>query len=73
MDGLTAGRIVHFVELGYPAQRSPDCQAAIVTDVIGDISANLHVFDFDGNGGSGHSAEYDEGKAAGTWHWPERA
>jgi hypothetical protein len=83
----TVGRIVHYVSHGTPVREdgtqayAPKCRAAIVTEVIenpkdsteenwvGLVALNptgmfFHSF-MDGG------CEYSEGKAGGTWHWPE--
>jgi hypothetical protein len=70
MDGLTVGRMVHFV---FEKQH----RAAVITHVWGDNgTVNLHVFR-DGSYPFGPetptSVQYDEGKAENTWHWIEKA
>lgn len=70
------GRVVHYTSYGTPGgEYGKECRAAIVTEVVQEddepLSVGLAVFNptgvfFDDFVG------YDEGKAGGTWHWPER-
>lgn len=71
-DRPSIGRIVHFVNAGHSlGTYSSTCRAAVVTDLKDDVTVTLAVFHprgqafYDG-------ITYDEGKAGGTWHWPER-
>lgn len=66
------GRIVHYVTAGHSlGTSSSTCRAAIVTDVKNDKEIAAAVFS-----GKGmwfyENLTLDEGKAGGTWHWPER-
>lgn len=84
MQGLTEGRIVHFV---LPDGRSKgQHRPAIVVKVWSDECVNLTVFtdhanDYDNtenpNGELGvmwaTSVNFDENKSEGTWHWIEQA
>lgn len=82
MEGLTEGRIVHYV---LPDGRSAgEHRPALVVKVWNqDGTANLHVFtDFtndysapEGETGTlwATSVPYSEGKEPRTWHWIERA
>lgn len=76
MNGLTEGRIVHYVS--YNGKH----QAAIVTGTYtaGAETADLTVFwnieDAKGDKTGGVSfhfrVQHDESGTPGTWHWPER-
>ncbi len=62
---------VHYVSMGHSlGTYSSTCRAAIVTDVKNENTVSLAVFS-----GKGlwfyEDVTYDEGKAGGTWHWPE--
>ena len=81
LDGLTEGRIVHYVLSEGP--RQDEHRPAIIVRVCdttqGTGMCNLQVFN-DGNNdvqpGAAHwvgSAYYDENKTPGTWHWVEKA
>lgn len=81
MEGLTVGRMVHYVEAN--VDRTAPHRAAIVTEVVDDAER------VDGQAGDGLVAltvfapddepcnvyaRYDEtGTRELTWHWPERA
>jgi hypothetical protein len=71
-DKPTVGRILHYVSLGHSlGTYSSTCRAAVVTDVKDAETVSLAVFS--GRGVFFYEAiTHDEGKAAGTWHWPER-
>jgi hypothetical protein len=86
MDGLTEGRIVHYVLLG--GDMAGEHRPAIVVKVWRDIAQymqegriNLQVFtDFSNDGKdyeSGRywatSVPYSEEPKPGTWHWIEKA
>jgi hypothetical protein len=74
MDGVTAGRIVHYVAY------NKRCLAAIVIGVNEDQSADIVLFtnlenvNGDKNFGLQFHQEIhgSENKEPGTWHWPER-
>ena len=67
MDGLTVGRIVHYVE-------GDRCLAAIVAHVHNqDGVVNLGLFAQNGSWIGRASVYHDEQKISGSWHWPERA
>ena len=74
MDGLTEGRIVHYV----PSGGFNSHRAAVVTHIWSQATGcvNLHVFP-DGSYGIPNteptSILYDEAGAPGTWHWIEKA
>ena len=71
----SAGRVVHYVPDEHSAVLTDRCQAAIVTAApSADEAAVLTVFP---PGEfllvlSGPVPHDEEGKAPGTWHWPER-
>jgi hypothetical protein len=69
----SVGRGVHYVSAGHSlGTYSSTCRAAIVTDVQSDTEISVAVFS--GKGLYFYEAiELDEGKAGGTWHWPETA
>lgn len=73
MEGLTEGRIVHFVA------DSNVHRAAIVVNVVSRESGLVDLFVFsmpqDGRGGffMYPSTPYDESKNLDTWHWIEKA
>lgn len=83
MQGLTEGRMVHFVlaDGNHPGEHRP----AIVVNAWGgsphEGRVNLHVFTDFGNDGKQYenggfwatSAPYSEDKLPGTWHWIEQA
>lgn len=75
----TIGRIVHFItDVYHDGEGNPVIteRPAIVTEVHEEEGGLVSVVVF-GNALMGASvpkfAEYDESKAYGTWHWPERA
>jgi hypothetical protein len=68
VDGLAIGRIVHYV----PAAPEGVCNAALVTEFVQDGTASLSVFCPYGVTFQ-RLIPHNEGKLAGTWHWPERA
>ncbi len=73
----TVGRVVHYVSAGSADGRYPSvCRAADVTEVDGEQlglmvknPTGIHFRPIEADGGP----KYDENKAPGTWHWPERA
>lgn len=71
-DKPTVVRAVHYVSAGHSlGVYNSTCRAAMVTDVKDDTTVSVTVF-------APHGVffyedvTYDEGKAGGTWHWPER-
>lgn len=85
MEGLTAGRIVHYV---MNDGHKPDHRAAIVINTrprkaASEEEVNLVVFSrghAEDMQGDNHGASrifdnvpYDENQSRGTWHWIERA
>jgi len=75
MEGLTVGRIVHYVAYGTPGGEYPAGvhRAAIVAEVKNpDGLCTLAVFN--PTGIHWNTVPYDEAtKSPGTWHWVERA
>ncbi len=67
------GRIVHCVSYGSPGGELPaqECRAAIVTEVETNEYVGLAVYNPTGLWFN-RRVRYDEGRAPGTWHWPER-
>lgn len=76
MDGITEGRIVHYVAYngrhlaaiitGYSVDKPGNCNLAVFTDmanVNGDQSGGVQ-FHF--------NVHHDETPTPGRWHWPER-
>lgn len=68
----TVVHAVHYVSAGHSlGTYSSTCRAAIVTDVKDATTISVAVF-------AQHgiffydNITYDDGKAGGTWHWPER-
>lgn len=63
---------VHYVSAGHSlGTYSSTCRAAIVTDVKEDNVLSLAVFSARGILFHEEIA-HDDGKAGGTWHWPEQ-
>ncbi len=87
MEGLTEGRIVHYVPFEHEVNPSFHHLAAIVTQVFSPASnaegvANLTVFPDWSNDGASYLTQpmfwatsrlYSAEPTPGTWHWPERA
>ena len=83
MDTPTVGRIVRYV-LPPGGEFAGQDRAAIVTGVFNDYLCNLTVFYDQPNDvvgeqrddtqmvGRAWSCQFNEEKAPGTWHWPER-
>lgn len=76
MDGLTVGRMVHYVAYGTPGGEFPagKHRAAIVTETYGAATAvGLCILNPTGVFFA-QSVPYDEtGTEPGTWHWIEKA
>lgn len=86
MDGVTEGRIVHYVLS--EGNSIGEHRAAIIVNAWADLPqyqsdgrVNLHVFpDFGNDGEAFNSGDYwatsvvndEETKAPGTWHWIEK-
>lgn len=71
MEGLIAGRIVHF-----NSSTDETHLAAIVVDVLEPVSGLVNLFAFDKSGahpGAAQRVPYDADGGRWTWHWIERA
>jgi hypothetical protein len=83
----SVGRIVHYVSVGTPGgEYASECRAAIVTAVgtllgyqpgRGEVDSEAEVVDLAVLNPTGlffnqGVPEDQDGKAGGTWHWPER-
>jgi hypothetical protein len=74
------GRVVHYVSFGTPkGEFSSQCRAATVTEVdaLGNVGLAVLIptgLFFHPIGHEDGPVRHDEdGKAGGTWHWPEGA
>lgn len=70
----SVGRIVHYVSYGTPGgEYTSECRAAVVThtDPKGD-TVDLAVLNPTGMFFNRALLHDEDGKAGGTWHWPER-
>ena len=70
------GCIVHYVSYGTPGgEYTSECRAAVITEVQGDpaVSAGLCVLNPTGQFFSRAVPHDEDGRAGGTWHWPEPA
>lgn len=84
MEGVTVGRVVHYVPREEESKYPNECRAGIITKVWSDDGVvQLSVF-MDGSNDSPDyaypknvvwrtSIRYSESNEHGTWHWPERA
>jgi hypothetical protein len=79
----SVGRIVHYVSHGTPPRAdgsqayTSQCRAAIITEVRGEANetgqcVGLCVLNPTGQFFDPHICQDEDGKAGGTWHWPER-
>lgn len=78
----SVGRVVHYVAYGTPGGEFPSgvCRAAVITEVgipLGgsepDPDGRCSIFVMNPSGVFfNQGIKHDEGKAPGTWHWPER-
>lgn len=74
----TIGRIVHYVSYGTPGgEYTSECRAAVVTEVrYPDLddpqTVGLCVLNPTGMFFNRTTPHDEDGKAGGTWHWPER-
>lgn len=76
----SVSRVVHYVSYGTPGgEYTSECRAAVVTALdtpagVDDSTperVSLAVLNPEGFFFN-REVPYDEGKAGGTWHWPER-
>ncbi len=81
MPTPSVGRIVHYVSYGTPGgEYTSECRAAVVTEVkdaklTGGYPGQfvgLAVLNPTGIFLNGGIPSDEDGKAGGTWHWPER-
>lgn len=71
----SCGRIVHYVAFGTPGgeYKPGQCRPAIVTEVNDIATENIKATIFQTEGAfTKQSLPHDEGRAPGTWHWPEQ-
>jgi hypothetical protein len=71
----SVGRVVHYVSYGTPdGKYRQQCRAAVVAEVYGGDETAVALCVMNPTGLFFNTAvEHDEdGKAGGTWHWPER-
>ncbi len=77
MEGLTVGRMVHYVAYGTPGGEYPAGahRAAIVVDMdTKNVGGFCTLAVFNPTGIHWNGAYYDEAtKKPGTWHWIEKA
>ena len=75
MEGLTVGRIVHYVAYGTPGGEYPAGahRAALVTEVLDADNGVCTLAVFNPTGIHWNRAIYSDTAAPGTWHWIERA
>lgn len=71
MDGLTVGRVVHYVEGHFPGNHL----AALVAYVWNKDDGLINLGGVDSNGEPFRktSVRFSEGAEPNTWHWIERA
>lgn len=68
----SVGRVVHYKSYGTPGgEYGAECRAAIVTEAEGE-TIGLFVANPTGLFLNQNVAHDEDGKAGGTWHWPER-
>jgi hypothetical protein len=76
MPRPSIGCVVHYVSYGTPGgEYTSECRAAIVTATdryIGVDRLDLAVLNPTGLFFNQNVPEDQDGKAGGTWHWPER-
>lgn len=69
----SVGRIVHYVSYGTPGgEYASECRAAIITFVANAEMGMVNLAVLNPTGLFFNPCSYDEDKAGGTWHWPER-
>lgn len=76
MDGLTVGRIVHYVAYGTPGgeYQAGAHRAAIVAEVKDPAMGVCTLVVFNPTGIHWTTVQYaDSATVPGTWHWPEKA
>lgn len=67
-------RMVHYVSYGTPGgEYTSQCRAAVIAGVRHEWSTTVDLVVFNPTGlFFNDGCLYDEDKAGGTWHWPER-
>ena len=75
MDGLTVGRIVHYVAYGTPGgeYQAGAHRAAIVAEIKEAESGTCVLTIFNPTGLHWNTAPFSQEPKPGTWHWPEKA
>lgn len=69
----SVGRIVHYRSYGTPGgEYTSECRAAVVTETDTSDTVGLAVLNPTGMFFNRTIAHDEDGKAGGTWHWPER-
>jgi hypothetical protein len=69
----SVGRVVHYVSYGTPGgEYTSQCRAAIVTETDTSDTVGLAVLNPTGTFFNRTVVHDEDGKAGGTWHWPER-
>lgn len=73
-QAVSVGRVVHYVAYGTPKGEFPSnvCRAAIVSQVGEGDRAGVVVLNPTGLFFNVDIPHDEEGKAPGSWHWPER-
>ncbi len=74
MPRPSVGRVVHYVSYGTPGgEYTSECRAAIITEVHHSPEVvGLAVLNPTGMFFNRHIEQDEDGKAGGSWHWPER-
>jgi hypothetical protein len=73
MSKPSVGRVVHYVSYGTPGgEYLSECRAAIVTETNTSDTVGLAVMNPTGMFFNRTIVHDEDGKAGGTWHWPER-
>lgn len=75
VDGLTVGRMVHYVAYGTPGGEWAvgAHRAAIVAEVKNGVTGLCVLMVINPTGAHWNTAAYSEQPKPGTWHWIERA
>jgi hypothetical protein len=75
MDGLTVGRMVHYVAYGTPKgeYEAGAHRAAVVAEVFDKEAGIVKLAIFNPTGIHWNESTYSEEKTPGTWHWIEKA
>ncbi len=75
MDGLTVGRMVHYVAYGTPGgeYQAGAHRAAIVAEITDARYGTCLLMVINPTGVHWNTAPYSEEPKAGTWHWIEKA